>query len=50
MTRVSQAEDLIEAYHRRSELALNLLSTPKGHKNEKLVEIKEKVGSFKTLP
>lgn len=47
--RVEQANNLIEAYHRKSEVALNMI-LPAHKSNEKLYEIQENIGSFKNLP
>jgi hypothetical protein len=49
--RVEKANVLIEAYHRKSEIALDMLPPPGTLKtNEKLYEIEETLGSFDNLP
>jgi hypothetical protein len=48
--RVNMVNELIEAYHRKSEIALNMLPPPQLPKNEKLYEIKETMNSYSSLP
>lgn len=47
--RVAQVNNLIEAYHRKSEIALNMMPPPNVPKNEKLSEIQENLNSYDSV-